>query len=325
MADTIKELLFYFLGFAIIYSLTVSSPSFAYEKEIRNLSSTIAENITKSGKKTVAVVDFTNLQGNVTELGRFISEEFSIDLASAVKSFEVIDRVHLSRILAEHKLSLSGIIDPKTVKKLGQIAGVDAIVTGSITPLENSVRVSVKVIATDTARVIGAGKGDIPKTKAIGELLTKGIDGAIYEVPSSSATSAKSKTIETKVKDFIFRLNSCQRQEDGKTACPVVVVNKGVNARYLIVAASGDCDFLRNSSRLTDNFGNQYISAKVQFGATTGARCSAQHLSPDIPTNVILTFQDVSPHAQYVHLQVSILIGGEGDSYVALRNIPLSR
>ncbi len=72
---------------------------------------------------------------------------------------------------------MSGLLDPKTVKKLRQIAAVDAIVTGSVTPFGDSVRVSCKVISTDTAKVIGAVKGDIAKTKAIEELLQKGIKG----------------------------------------------------------------------------------------------------------------------------------------------------
>ena len=114
----------------------------------------MAENIAKAGKKRIAVVDFTDLQGNITELGRFIAEEMSVDFTMTAKGFEVIDRNHLNRILAEHKLSLSGIVDQKTVQKLGQIAGVDALVTGSITPLDRSIRVVCKVIATDTARVI---------------------------------------------------------------------------------------------------------------------------------------------------------------------------
>ena len=167
----------------------------AYEKEIKDISSTISESIAKSGKKTIAVVDFTGLQGNVTELGRFLAEELSVELVTTAARFSVIDRAHLKSILAEHKLSISGIADPNAVKKLGQIAGVDAIITGSITPLENSIRMTTKVIATDTANVIGAAKCDIAKTRAIEELLTRDIDtsqpAASVYVPSASSKSKK--------------------------------------------------------------------------------------------------------------------------------------
>ena len=181
-------------------TLTVSLLDFnttvAYEKEIKGISSTITESIAKSGKKTIAVVDFTDLQGNVTELGRFLAEELSVDLTMSAKNFEVIDRNHLKSILTEHKLSMSGLVDPNTVKKLGQIAGVDAIITGSVTPFGDSIRISCKVIATDTARMITAAKGDIAKTKAIEELLSRGIDtGQVSSSASSYVPSSQSKKI----------------------------------------------------------------------------------------------------------------------------------
>jgi type II secretory pathway predicted ATPase ExeA len=56
-------------------ALLLSQPTRAYEQEVKQLSAQMAEAIAKSGKKTVAVVDFTDLQGNVTELGRFLAEE----------------------------------------------------------------------------------------------------------------------------------------------------------------------------------------------------------------------------------------------------------
>ncbi|MFH1563733.1 MAG: FlgO family outer membrane protein [Nitrospirota bacterium] len=161
---------------ATLFVLSNSQSGLAYEKEIKEISSTIAKSIATSGTKTIAVVDFTDLQGNVTELGRFLSEELSIDLITIATGFEVIDRNNLNSVMAEHKLSLSGLVDPKTIKQLGQIAGVDAIITGCVIPFGDSIRLSAKVILTDTAKVIGATKGDIAKTKAIEELLARGIE-----------------------------------------------------------------------------------------------------------------------------------------------------
>ena len=106
----------------IIFSLWNPHCLLAYEKEINRLSATMAEKITQAGKSRVAVVDFTDLQGNVTELGRFIAEEFSVSLAGAGKGFKVVDRVYLKSIIKEHKLSATGLIDPTTARKLGKIA-----------------------------------------------------------------------------------------------------------------------------------------------------------------------------------------------------------
>ena len=187
----------------LIFFLSSSNFSMAYEREIKSISSALAENIAREGKKMIAVVDFTDLQGNVTELGRFLAEEFSVAFAGAGKGFEVVDRTHLKSILAEHKLSTTGLIDPQTARKLGQIAGVDALITGTITPFGDSIRLSVKVLDTATAKVISASSGDIAKTKAIEELLARGIETspAIRQEPASPSapsylpSSGKSKRV----------------------------------------------------------------------------------------------------------------------------------
>lgn len=161
----------------LIFSATFIQTTclYAYEREIDTLASTLATSISNHGKKVIAVVDFTDLQGNVNELGRFVAEELSGDLIGKAKRFDVVDRNHLKSIMAENKLSMSGLVDPATIKKLGKIAGADTLVTGSLTPFGDSIRISCKAIDTSTAKVIGVAKGDIAKTAAIANLLKLGI------------------------------------------------------------------------------------------------------------------------------------------------------
>ena len=40
-------------------------------QEIRGITDKLSESLSRSGKKKVAFVDFTDLQGNVTELGSY--------------------------------------------------------------------------------------------------------------------------------------------------------------------------------------------------------------------------------------------------------------
>ena len=42
----------------------------AQDKDIKALAATFADTLVKLSKKTIAVVDFNDLQGNVTEIGR---------------------------------------------------------------------------------------------------------------------------------------------------------------------------------------------------------------------------------------------------------------
>jgi hypothetical protein len=78
---------------------------------------------------------------------------------------------------------------------------VDAIITGSVTPFGDNIRVTCKVIATDTARVISAAKIEIAKTRAIDELLSKEInDGGTSK--SESNVPQKDEGLEKTQRDY---------------------------------------------------------------------------------------------------------------------------
>lgn len=311
--------------FIVLSLLLISNTVTAYEKEIKTISTTLAEGISKGGKKTVAVVDFTDLQGNITELGRFIAEELSVNLTAMAKGFEVIDRIHLKSILTEHKLSLSGLVNPETVKQLGKIAGVDAIVTGTVTPFGDSIRVSVKVITTDTAKIITASTGDIPKTKAIEELIAKGIGSPTAPAPTAPATPTAPKpsmrsTHIAQVGGLVFEVPGCKLTGD-VVQCIFFVISKEKDREVYIYGTYS------LPSRMFDNFGNVYIANKIRVANVEGSGNVWITLISEVPTKGILTFSGVSPEATSISaLEISGYDGSEGKRFKAqLRNIPLSR
>src|ERR1035441_4970086 len=155
------------LRLIVVAGLWSASPVYGQQNDLRALASSLAADVAAAGKKTIAVVDFTDLKGNSSELGRFLAEEFSVALTRTHKGFEVVERNHLKAILTEHKLMATGLIDPATAKKLGQFTGADAIVTGSMTPFSEHVRVAVKVLSTDTARIIAADDIDSPSARGV--------------------------------------------------------------------------------------------------------------------------------------------------------------
>ena len=307
--------------FTVIFSFTSLWASTGYEKEIENISKTMAEKIAAAGKKKVAVVDFTDLQGNVTELGRFIAEEFSISLASAGKGFTVVDRTHLKSILEEHKLSAKGLIDPATARKLGKIAGVEALVTGTLTPFGDSVRIAVKILDTETAALINANKGNIPMIDAIKDLMGR-------EVGSSTGgkiSGYKPKTIKSKqskvVENFVFDLLHC-KISDRTVTCTLMITNNADDRELWIY---GD-------SKIYDDFGNEHMAKFVQISNTKRDLDERNNYHVDkalisgVPTKTIFTFQKVSLEATMI-ASFKIRCYNKVTKYfsVNFRNIPLTK
>ena len=304
----------------LIVAASLLLPGFAgaqgYENEIQNLSVKMAQKLVNSGKSKIAVVDFTDLKGNVTELGRFIAEEFSVALLESSQGFEVLDRTHLQSILKEHKLSETGLIDPQTARKLGQFAGVDALVTGTITPLGESVRLAVKVLDVESAKVISATSGNIPATDAIKILLNSNIQAGSNNSSTSKKTAPPADSTQTvSANGFTFSNPTCKRA--GSTVnCNLLITSTGED-RWLKVYASNSS----GPTKSIDDLGNEYISQLSKIGER-GSDYDLENTFPaDLPTKMWLRFDGVVSEASII----SIVLGcyGADKFFVKLRDLPL--
>lgn len=302
--------------FAIVMGWS-AAPVLAYQREIQAAADSIGEKLAASGKRSVAVVDFTDLQGSVTELGRFLAEELSVALASASRPLEVVDRTHLKVLLQEHKLSATGLIDPATAKKLGQIAGVDALVTGSLTPFGDTVRLTLRVLDTSTARIVAASTAEIAKTKAIEELVARGVGGS---APASEPPGAGSKTTPPpgmpppiEQEGFRFTLQTC-RYSGGSLRRDFLVENLTSNTKDLFLAAGAYVE----TSYLYDDAGNQYERAEVSLGREGVTR---QEVIPGIPIAGRIVFSGVPSGLRRVSL--SLAFSSDRLIRIILRRVPL--
>jgi TolB-like protein len=224
---------------ALLCALAVTVPARTIGQDMTPIAARLAPQLTASAKASVAVVDFTDLQMRVTELGRFLAEEFQAALVNAAKGFRVVDRTHLKAILQEHRLAASGVIDPQAARQLGKIAGVQALVTGSITPLGDIIRVSIKVLDTETAHVISMTTMDVPKTETLsllvkqgpGNLPTAGDTPHSKDVGTSGATTPAKplQTLTTSVHQF--DLLGCSRRGTN-VQCELRLTNLGKDNRY---------------------------------------------------------------------------------------------
>ena len=159
------------------------------DKALTELAAKIAGQIKEAGKKKVTVLDFVDLQGNGSELGKYIAEQLTVEMVMAKRDFSVLDRANLRKILAEHKLTATGLVDPENAKKLGQFAGVDVLILGNIIPKSKNISLTAKLIATDTAEILGAARIDFATNDFAQQLLSqvaKADDTPIAGKPSST-------------------------------------------------------------------------------------------------------------------------------------------
>lgn len=181
-------------GFVIALSalcLAQPAPSSAQsiEEETPVLVQALARQLVEKKKVKVAALDFTDIQGRPNELGRFLADQLTIDMVMA-KGITVVDRANLSAIMVEHKLTAEGLVDPQNARKLGQFAGVEAILVGNLTTIDASVMLTVRAISTDTSEVVAAGRMRIAVTDDVRRMLGLSVSTSARGTSSSMVSTA---------------------------------------------------------------------------------------------------------------------------------------
>src|SRR4030067_2124246 len=76
------------------------------DQRLNELSEQISNEMTQYDKTTIAVVELTDLRGDITEFGQFLAEELITRLYQT-KMFKIIERQLLTKVMDEQKLSLT--------------------------------------------------------------------------------------------------------------------------------------------------------------------------------------------------------------------------
>jgi len=241
-----------------------------------------------------------------------MAEDVSVALVSNAKGFDVVDRTNLRILMQENKLASSGIIDPATARQLGKIVGVDALITGTIAPLSDSVHVSAKVLDTETAKILGGITADIPKTRAVEELLAKGVSncgqtltGNSAGVQPSGGSSSSPKAVVGQIGAIQISILSCRKEGDWVRCFGSVLNQENVRNNLTF-----------NGGYMLDNLGTQSNS----FSINLGSGGSYADLETGLPLSIRLSGMGLSDQATSISLVFDVY---RPSGKVILRNIPI--
>lgn len=158
----------------------------------------------------IAIMDLGTHEGavpfeiNVFNAGK-ASSEYLIQRLFEVGKFNVMDRTLVEDKIRESSLNTTGLIDPDTAKKIGDILGVDYLVYGNVNDVTLSetggstggigldisritvkAHIIVRVMEVKTGKIIGATKGE---GKSRGSFVRiKGSSVAVLEIGRTKVT-----------------------------------------------------------------------------------------------------------------------------------------
>lgn len=301
--------------------LLSSTPLTAFEGQIQQLANELAPKLAEAGKQRVAVVDFTDLQGNASELGRFLAEELSLALVETKGAVQIVDRTHLGAILAEHKLSTTGLVDPATARKVGQIAGVDALITGTIIPFSESIRITVKVLDMETAQILASSRQSIPITKTIQDLSEGDLSTVSASLPTGNAGPGEAERRRQRAPntpvapvdlgEVRLALERCVF-ESSRVKCDFLVENRGAEEKRIYVSAS--------NSYLNTITGAQFAATRVSLGVHSGGQVR-QTVVPGVPLRGHVGIEGVRSSLDRAHVILRVSLGRYTN--VVFRDVPI--
>jgi TolB-like protein len=178
----------FFIGCILVcLSSTCVLPSFAQEKELSDLAERLVYRLEAINQQSGTVLDFTDLQGIPTELGRYLAQELSDKLVSQGNRFTLVDRANLQFLLRENKMSAEGLLNPATTRELGKIVGIDTVIMGTTTPLGKNIRLSVRAVDVETGKIVGSQSTTIFASDELSILFNRGVADEKSPMTSASA------------------------------------------------------------------------------------------------------------------------------------------
>ncbi|MFN8349483.1 MAG: FlgO family outer membrane protein [Spirosomataceae bacterium] len=204
----------------LLLMITTMLPYFSYAQEsdidtkMEKMATQLSERIRTAGKSRIAVTDFTDLQGNVTELGKYLAENFQGALVN--QQLRVVNRQRLSQLLTENKLTAQGLLDPTNSLKIGKAAGMEVIIVGTVAPIdERTIAINVLALDVQGAEAIASAKTALVRTSSMNDLLRTNVTNGSSSTQETSTLS----TTNTGNQDVSYTLMGDKSIEMKKESC----------------------------------------------------------------------------------------------------------
>lgn len=303
-----------------VSGLLASFPAAGYQLEIEALGRRIGERLAPLELEVVAVHDFTNLRGEVSELGRFLAEELSGALVAGPPAERegrprVVDRLQLGRVLHEMAFQDTGLVDPEKLREVGRLTGADALVTGRVTPLSDTLRLRIRVLDSRSGEELLADQADLPRTRSLVELERRSL--SVVVGPGECGP------IGLELEGPALRVLESDELEIALRGC----VRAGESVHCLVDLTSRQNDRsvqLFGDSRLVLPDGRQLPATRVSVGTSTatGARGRAgEVLVEGVAVTATASFGPVPATVESIQILELRLHGDDAE----FRDVPIDR
>lgn len=323
-----RHILFIAIALASFLSISRLQAQNRLDEEINVLVNQITQQLSNKPQiRSLAVADFTQLDGQPSPLGRFLAEELRTSLITATRSFTVINRSQLQVLLKEVNMDADGVLAPSSAARLGRINGMDAIVFGTLMPAAGFVRVNLQVVELATTDAIAAAKGNIIRTPSIIQVEQSNLAGSSTPASGASGTPTEVKPVQPtqpsammptyQVLHLLVEVLSCH-QTGNRIECRLKISSRDrdtdlhlYQSHSRIISAPNSVEYQPSSMKMAEAYGTNQLEKTIVA---------------DNSIEVVLYFSNIRADIQQISRLDLHGWSRETGSFTAdLRNIKVSR
>ena len=269
----------------------------AQAQDLTKLATDLAAKVHAAKHSRVTVLDFLDLDKKTTKLGKLLAFKLQEALTAPERGLDVVDQTQLAQLFDQMEKLSEGLIDPATGQQVGKIAGIEVLVVGTVMVSDNSVKLDVKAVDLQTAKMIAAGSASTLRVGMV-DRLAKEAEGEDEKAQPAEDAPANSKSVPAAVKSpprtrrdqgVLFALDGCSLSGDELTCS---------------ITATSDRDrwfALSLESRAWNRSGEEYGPREVTIANSRSERsCAVKQILRDVPTHLSLTFPQFGDEATNV-------------------------
>ena len=146
----------------IIFALLLTSaPAWAGD-DFKAMAKEISKAAKKAGMAHVAVLSFVPADGSSSSDGWNISEKMTTQVVRT-GLVQTVERSLLKKLMEEHHLGQTGILEQATLKKLAKVFSVEGLITGSFVTKGDDVIIQARLINIETGVIVMASEGRVTR------------------------------------------------------------------------------------------------------------------------------------------------------------------
>ena len=269
-----------------------ASPSRAYQQDLKKMATELAARIHALNHSRVTVYEFVDLDMKPNKLGKFLAQQLQLALAESETELTVVDQSQMPQLFDQMEKLSEGLIDPATGRQLGKVAGTEVLVVGTVMPSSLTIRLDIKAIDLQTAKLITGKGASLARVGLLGKLANESEGNAETASADDEEETERASTKPVKAKarpparsrndqGVLFELDGCS-VSGGALTCAVTATSD--RDRWLA---------LTHDSRAWNESGDEFGAAETTIANTRSQRgdsCAAKQLLKGVPTALSLTF-----------------------------------